>query len=149
MLNYESRNTYIVIAGIRRINQVRFYCTVSLVNGDTVQQNEPEEITDPGISYLSDHRAILLCLWKYLNIIKLNTRTKKIITVVFISPVDSIRFEWMIEYKEDHSFSGQTADKDLWKKIIDFAEQENIKIAIKAEDSILSGIASSYGRRRK
>lgn len=146
MLNYESRNTYIVITGIRRRGPDRFSCTVSIVNQNTLQQNEPEIITDPGISYLTDHRATLLCLLKYLNVIKTTTGNKKHITIIFITPVDSIRFEWMVEYKEDKSFSKQTADQDIWDKITEYIKEENIRLFIKANDSILSGVASSYGR---
>lgn len=53
---------------------------------------------------------------------------------------DDIRFEWMIEYKNDHRFSEQTEDRDLWNRIADAVKYADINMTIEGKESVLAGL---------
>lgn len=139
-MRYQTKKSLIVIIGIKRKDPGFRYVISEYQNG-IMTQSDPETISDPTVSYLTAHRAILLCLRKFLEQrLRIGRKCKKI---VFCSVNSEIEFEWMTEYRSDGKFSSQTQDTDIWAEIVGLVTAGGFKLEIKGSDSVFSGMAKT------
>lgn len=96
----------------------------------------PVKTVDVCPQTLTDHRLVLLAVSSFLAV-----NTTSDLTVDIYTDNDSVVFEWMHEYAEDHAFSRQTADRDLWQWIADKSIGQNVKLVFHDSSSTLAGIS--------
>jgi len=95
----------------------------------------PVKTVDTSPLTITDHRLVLLAVVAFLSI-----NTTSGLTIDIYTGNDSVAFEWMREYAEDHKFSCQTADCDLWTLIADKATGQHLKLIFHDSTSTLTGI---------
>jgi hypothetical protein len=95
----------------------------------------PVKTVDTSPLMITDHRLVLLAVAAFLSI-----NTTSGLTIDIYTENDSVAFEWMHEYAEDHKFSHQTADRDLWEWIADKVTGQNVKLIFHDSTSTLTGI---------
>ena len=129
------------------MDNTHFAYSVTVYRNSNCLPEEPGILNDESVEYLTVHRAVLLCLVKYLRKLSLAKKSKARVTIIFCTPNENVKFEWMTEYQQDKCFSKQTEDKDIWVKIQKFTEDKNISLIIKGNESLFAGMAWSAGRR--
>ena len=92
------------------------------------------------VSSANRHRATLKIINSYLKNIDQNCK-KNAYELVFYADNDEIAHEWMNEYKKEGCFSENTADQDLYDRIIKQAKKFGLTITIIGKDSVLSSIS--------
>lgn len=95
----------------------------------------PVKTVDTSPLTITDHRLVLLAVAAFLSI-----NTTSGLTIDIYTENDSVAFEWMHEYAEDHKFSHQTADRDLWEWIADKVTGQHVKLIFHDSTSTLTGI---------
>lgn len=123
--------------GIKRknLNSV-VYSLFQINQHGKISQNEP--IVLKRNFPLSSHRAILIAMNDAIE--RTITMYGMVDKLIIHTLDDDIRFEWMIEYKNDHRFSEQTEDRDLWNRIADTVKYAGINMTIEGKESVLAGL---------
>ena len=123
--------------GIKRknLNSV-VYSLFQINQHGKISQNEPVVLKRN--FPLSSHRAILIAMNDAIE--RTITMYGMVDKLIIHTLDDDIRFEWMIEYKNDHRFSEQTEDRDLWNRIADTVKYAGINMTIEGKESVLAGL---------
>lgn len=123
--------------GIKRknLNSV-VYSLFQINQHGKISQNEPVILKRN--FPLSSHRAILIAMNDAIE--RTITMYGMVDKLIIHTLDDDIRFEWMIEYKNDHRFSEQTEDRDLWNRIADTVKYAGINMTIEGKESVLAGL---------
>ena len=148
----KQRNNAITIrifVGVSKSKQTKDRATYALTlddsNGNFLKM-PPEQVYTVGRT-ITNHYVLLSALYKAITILSENISGD--LTLIFHCDDDRIAFEWGTEYKEDHKFSVQTQDRDLWERIAKAVKGKGINLVICGNDSVLSAMSKIERRRAR
>ena len=119
--------------------------TLSVFTDGGTMQIPPRWVNRP----VTDHSLVLYGLLFFLETLIESKSRADLIDLVFYANNDDISYEWNTEHLEMHDFSIETADQDLWTRIIKLVSNNNIQLSIRGGSNPLAKINLNANRKAR